>query len=216
MSIAILCSFLKIDLFKNSLASFVCAFFIFFVNFFLTFRKFWIKRIIIDDNTTTEITQITYVTTFIIFSMNKSQKKNQAYVSSLLKNHCNNCNVVECCCKNRSIIYDPATNLSGKPKYQPHLDVVFVKHFYLKMIEDSIIEFPKSLDIKMLLALYHLEFLQLSPEFIKQIKFFNRKVVRDKLSLQQKFALFWYLISFTKSGGVVQSLRAQMESREGR
>lgn len=95
--------------------------------------------------------------------MNKSQKKNQAYVSSLLKNHCNNCIELDCCCKNRSVIYDPATNLSGKPKYQPHLDLVFVKHFYLKMIEDSIIEFPKSLDIRMLLALYHLEFLQLSP-----------------------------------------------------
>jgi hypothetical protein len=139
INIAVLSSFLDIKLVKNSLTSFVCAFYIFFVNFFLTFRKFWLKRIIIDDNTTTEITQITYVTTFIVFSMNKSQKKNQAYVSSLLKNHCNNCNQLDCCCKNRSTIYDPATNLSGKPKYQPHLDLVFVKHYYLKMIEDSII-----------------------------------------------------------------------------
>lgn len=191
VGLAVLSYFLGIELVMNSLTSFSIAFYLFFINFFLTFRKFWIKRIIIDDNTTTEISQITYVTTFIIFSIDKSQKKNQTYVSSLLKNHCNNCSELVCCCKNRESIYDPATGLSGKRKYQPHLDLVFVKHFYLKMIEDSILEFPKSLDIKMLLLLYYLEFLQLTPECIKHIKFFSRKLILDKLSVQQKFALFW-------------------------
>lgn len=50
----------------------------------------------------------------------------------------------------------------GKIHVQPHLDPVFIKHFYLKMIEDSIIEFPKSMNIKMLLGLFYLEFLELS------------------------------------------------------
>lgn len=56
----------------------------------------------------------------------------------MLKNHCNNCTKVDCCCKNRNKLYDPATGLMGNAKLQPHLDSVFVKHFYMKMIKDSI------------------------------------------------------------------------------
>lgn len=80
------------------------------------------------------MSQITYVTTFIVFLCDISQKKNQTYISSLLKNHCNNCNEVVCCCKNRSTIYDPSKGMFGNPQTQPHLDRVFIKHFYLKMI----------------------------------------------------------------------------------
>lgn len=44
---------LNIGMFKNGSTSFIVTFYLFSVNFFVTFRKFWIKRIIIDDNTTT-------------------------------------------------------------------------------------------------------------------------------------------------------------------
>lgn len=132
--LALIFCYFSISLFQNSLTSFIVSFYLFFVNFFLTFRKYWIKRIIIDDNTPTEISQITYVTTFIIFSIDRSQKKNETYISSLLKNHCNNCKQLDCCCKNRDRIYDPSTATYGSIKKQPHLDSVFVKHFFLKMI----------------------------------------------------------------------------------
>lgn len=139
ISLALIFCYFDITLFYNSLTSFVISFYLFFVNFFLTFRKYWIKRIIIDDNTPTEISQITYVVTFIIFSIDRSQKKNETYISSLLKNHCNNCKIPDCCCKNRDSIYDPAKETYGSTKLQPHLDSVFVKHYFLQMIEDSII-----------------------------------------------------------------------------
>lgn len=44
---------LNIGMFKNGSTSFIITFYLFSVNFYVTFRKFWIKRIIIDDNTTT-------------------------------------------------------------------------------------------------------------------------------------------------------------------
>lgn len=52
ISIAVLSCFLQFKLFQNSLTAFIWAFYLFFINFFTTFRKFWLKRIIIDDNTT--------------------------------------------------------------------------------------------------------------------------------------------------------------------
>lgn len=137
-AIADLSYFWNITLLRQSLVTFIIFFYLFFVNFFLTFGKFWLKRIIIDDITVTEPTQITYALSYIIFFSNITDKKNETYLSSLLKNHCNNCPKLDCCCKHRDRNYDPATKKTGNSSIQPHLDIVFIKQFLLDVIKDSI------------------------------------------------------------------------------
>lgn len=60
------------------------------------------------------------------------------------------------------------------------------------MIEDSILEFPRSVEIRMLGLLYRLEFLELGAECVRGFREFGRKMVWEKLTGQQRFALFWY------------------------
>lgn len=181
---------LDVTLFKKSVIVFIVFFFLFAANFYLTYRSYHFKEIIIDDNTPNESAQITYVLTYILISQANAEKKNETYLSSALRNHLNNCLNSDCFCKNRNNNYDPLLRKFDDIQTQPHLDQVFIKHFLLQLIAKSIEEFPKSLLIKVMHCIYYLEFIENKAECSKYIQLFEKKSMRTKASVSLKYVIF--------------------------
>lgn len=95
-----------------------------------------------------------------------------------MKIHINKCVDPTCCCKNRDVLYDPRRMIYGNDRLQPHQDIVFVKHFVLRLLEESLKQFKGSILLSLDEGFYHLEILKLytrASMVVQQLKLTERK-----------------------------------------
>jgi len=70
--------------------------------------------------------------------------------------HINHCDNAGCCCKRRNQLYDSVNDAYGNEEAQPHQDLVFVKHYMLKTLQDSMDKFPHSTLLVLNMGFYKL------------------------------------------------------------
>jgi hypothetical protein len=142
-NISALVCYLAIFVLDNAIVAqnimlFISAFFVFLANFFLVFRNNIIKTTIIDKSLKNEDEIAIYFIFYLHCFKAITEKKNELYISSLLKKHSNECVDLDCCCKSRALLYDPQTKSFGNPEAQPHRDKVFTKHYFLKCLREGV------------------------------------------------------------------------------
>ncbi len=73
----------------------------------------------------------------------------------LINMHMVECNNPECPCKEEYELYDISTNRQWARRTEnPHLDEIFLKHFIMKMYEESLIRFVNSPSIHIAFSFY--------------------------------------------------------------
>jgi hypothetical protein len=122
---------------SQNILLFIATFSIFLGNFFVTYRKYLLENIIINKDLKGENEIGLYCIFYWHCFTRITEKKNELYVSSLLKKHTNECLDLTCCCKNRQYLYDTYLKAFGNPKIQPHFDKIFIRHFLRKLLSDG-------------------------------------------------------------------------------
>ena len=145
---------------------FITTFSVFLGNFFVVFRKSIIKDTIIDKDLREDNATALYCLFYWHCYTSVTEKKNELYLSSLLKKHLNDCNDLLCCCHNRQFLYDHTIKLFGDPKVHPHLDKIFIRHYIRRLLNEGHQRFPKSTAITFLLGIYNVEVVEMITQTI--------------------------------------------------
>ena len=168
---------------SQNILLFIAAFSIFLGNFFVTYRKHILKNVIINKELKGE-NQIGMYCVFYWHCYTKiTEKKNELYISSLLKKHTNQCLDPACCCKNRENLYDTYLKTFGNPKIQPHFDKIFIRHFIKKLLFDGYEKFNKSSMLALLISNYNIEVVQMITQ--------TKDLIRKLSKMQQKRQLYF-------------------------
>ena len=166
------------DIIAQNVMLFISTFSLFLGNFFVVYRNFIIKDTIINKQLRTDHEHAIFCIFYWHCYRKVTEKKNELYLSSLLKKHMNDCDEPECCCHHRSRLYDHGVKIFGNPKQQPHFDRVFIRHYIRKLFNNGLKHHPKSMVLTFLLAYYNIEILEMATQ--------TTELIRQLSKLQQK------------------------------
>lgn len=162
---------------------------VFSLKFFLNFRNYKLKRVLselsVGKFSNEQEADLYFKSYMNIFR--QRDRKAQLYRSALLKTHLNTCTEVTCCCRIRNTLYDPIEKAYGDAKLQPHNDIVYFKHFLLKILEECLVQFKGSVLLTMCLGFFNLEMLGLYARATQIIKLLRMKAKKGQLSLPERF-----------------------------
>jgi hypothetical protein len=162
---------------------FISTFSIFLGNFVAIFRNSIVKNIIINQDLKGE-QEIAIFTVFYWHCYRKiAEKKNELYLSSLLKKHTNQCEDTDCCCKHRDQLYDSNLRTFGNSKLQPHFDRIFIRHYIRKLLMQGCEGHSKSIVLVFLLGFFDIEALEMVTQTMELIKRLSRLEQKKKLKI---------------------------------
>lgn len=196
VSISAYFCYLIITILDNAIISqnillFITTFSIFLGNFFVTIRKHLLKNTIINQDLRGE-NEIGLYSVFYWHCFTRiTEKKNELYVSSLLKKHTNECSDPACCCKNRHRLYDTYLKAFGNPAIQPHFDKIFIRHFIRKLLCDGYDKFPKSSLLALLISNYNIEVVEMITQTMDVIRRLTKMQQKKQLCFTEHFLLYW-------------------------
>jgi|JI6StandDraft_1071083.scaffolds.fasta_scaffold55399_1 hypothetical protein len=151
---------INIEMIENNRLMMLVIVQVFVLKFFLNFRNYRLQSLINDgDKVTNELQADLFFKCYVSIFKTVSNKEDKLYISSLLKMHINQCEDAGCCCKRRNKLYDSTKDTYGNEEAQPHQDHVFVKHYLLKTLRDSLDRFPTSTLLTIDMGFYRVEFL---------------------------------------------------------
>jgi hypothetical protein len=188
--------YLIIYILENAIISqnillFIATFSLFLANFFLTYRKYILKNTIINADLKGE-NEIGMYALFYWHCFTKiTEKKNELYISSLLKKHTNECDDPACCCTNRQDLYDTYLKAYGNPKIQPHFDKIFIRHFIRKLLCDGYEKFSKSSLLALLISNYNIEVVEMITQTMELIRRLSKMQQKKQLNFTEQFLLYW-------------------------
>lgn len=170
---------------------FISAFSIFLGNFFLVYRNYIMKTTIINQHLKTD----QEITMFVVFYWhcycNVAEKKNELYLSSLLKKHMNECQDVNCCCKHRDSLYDAHLRSYGNPALQPHFDRIFIRYYLRRLLNQGYEQHLKSTMLAFLLSTFDIEALEMVTQTMELIQRLAKMEQKKQLSFMEQYLLYW-------------------------
>jgi hypothetical protein len=118
-----------------------------------------------------------------------NDREDELLLASLMKIHSDKCTSELCPCGRRDNLYDPKTRSSAQPEQQLHQDVIFLKHYIVKIIRNGTLKCPESKKI-------HLDFIYFLFETLGCYTLVFDRIERFRDKFEQTMSMTWEFLLY--------------------